>query len=195
MTTELHSRREQAQKDLGLNNSKEQESIDKALEKEQQRQQAKEERRYEIEQSGSYIAVKKISKVMDDYYLDPILGFILPVGIGDALPSLLIIPYIYVSLNKIHSFPLTLAVIYNCLKDILLGMIPFFIGDIIDVFNKGYKQNMKLIVGFVEDDREIIQKVNKKAFGMTIAIIIVCVLIYFCVKWIIALGAWFLSLF
>lgn len=195
MTTELHNRRQQAQDDLGLNNSKEQERINNALEKEQLRKQAKEKRRYEIEQSGSYMAVKKISKVMDDWYLDSILGFILPVGLGDTIPSLLVIPYIYISLAKVHSVPLTLAVIFNILKDMLLGMIPFFIGDIIDVFNKGYKQNMKLIIGFVEDDREVIKKVNEKAFAMALGIVIVCVLIYFCIKMLIGLGNWIFGLF
>jgi len=172
VTTELHSRREQAQEDLGLNNSKEQESIDKALEKEQQRQQAKEERRYEIEQSGSYMAVKKISKVMDDWYLDGVIGLV-PV-IGDILPMILAIPFIHISLTKVRSIPLTLAIIYNFLKDTLLGLVPI-LGDIIDFFYKSYVKNMKLIVGYVEDDREVIRIVRRKAFIMSLIIIILCI--------------------
>lgn len=195
MTTELHSRRQQAQEDLGLINEKEQAKINNALQEEEQRRLNKEQRKIEIQQSFSYKTIQGISRIMDDYYIDPIIGFIFPAGIGDALPALLIIPYVYISLFIIHSIPLTLAVIYNTIKDILLGMIPFFIGDIIDIFNKGYKQNRKLIIGFVEDDREIINDVNRKAVGMAIGIIIVCVLIYFCIKWIIELGSWFLGLF
>ena len=114
---------------------------------------------------------------MDDYFLDPILGFFVPV-IGDILPSLLVAPYIYVSLLKIRSIPLTLAIIYNMLLDWLIGMIPMYIGDVIDVFNKAYKKNWKLIVGFVEDDEETIQEVNKKAIFMGIMIFILSLLIY-----------------
>lgn len=91
--------------------------------------------------------------------------------------------------------PLTLAVICNVLKDALLGAIPFFIGDIIDIFNRSYVANLKLITGYVNDDKEVIQEVNKKAAWSAIFIVILCVLIYFIVKWVMELGSWFVSLF
>ena len=61
-----------------------------------------------------------------------------PGGVGDVLTSALALPFIYFALVQVRSIPLTLAVICNVLKDALLGSIPFFIGDIIDVFNRSY---------------------------------------------------------
>lgn len=126
---------------------------------------------------------------MDDYYLDPLLG-LLPVGIGDMISSIVVIPFIYTSLVRLKSIPLTLAVLFNSLKDILLGMLPFFIGDVIDVFYKSHKRNLDLVTGFVNNDRQIIQEVNRKAIWAAVAIAITCVLIYYVGKLIMELGDW-----
>jgi len=40
---------------------------------------------------------------------------------------------------------------------------------------------MRLIIGYVEDDKEIIAEVNKKAIWMAILIIVICLLIYWAV--------------
>ncbi len=127
----------------------------------------------------SFNFVKRVSKIMDDYYVDPIVG-LFPV-VGDALPALLSIPAIYLSMFEIRSIPLTLAVVYNILLDVLIGMIPF-LGNIFDIFNKAHRQNLKLIVGFVEDDREMIHSVNKKAIWMAVFICVLIYLIYLLVQ-------------
>ncbi len=114
---------------------------------------------------------------MDKYCLDPILGFFSP-GLGDTLTSVLVLPFIYVSMFHIRSLPLTLAIIFNILRDVALGLIPFWIGDFIDVFI----QNSRLIVGFVEDDKKIIEEVNRKALWTGILIVIFCLIIYWLVK-------------
>ena len=72
----------------------------------------------------SYRIMVKTSKYMDKYFLDPILGFILPAGIGDTISSVFAFPFIYYSLCVVKSVPLTLAVIFNILKDVLIGVIP-----------------------------------------------------------------------
>ena len=64
----------------------------------------------------------------------------------------------------------------------LTRLIPFYIGDIIDVFNRSYKKNYRLIVGYVEDDQEIISEVNSKAIRTAVLIAIMCVIIYYLVK-------------
>lgn len=89
---------------------------------------------------------------------------------------------------------LTLAVIANSLKDTLLGCIPFGIGDLIDFFYKSNVKNLKLITGYVNDDKEIIHKVDKMAFWLVVFIIILCVLIYFMVKFAIWFVQWLISL-
>lgn len=169
--------------------SKELRDVSNAISKEQKRKEDKERKRRELERSSSYQAVKNISIVMDKYLLDPLLGFIVPVG-GDILTNVFTLPAIYVAAFKVKSLPLTLAVIYNGLMDMLLGNIPYFIGAVIDVFNRSHHKNFKLIKGFVEDDREVISEVNRKAFGMGVGIVVLSVLIYFAIKWTWALISW-----
>lgn len=118
-------------------------------------------RREEIKSSYSFKLMKYISIVMDKYYIDPIIGLALP-GIGDAITSSLALPSIQVSLFKIKSIPLTLAVIFNILKDIFTGFFPI-IGDVYDFIFRANLKNYTLIVGFVEGDEQIIKEVNRKA--------------------------------
>lgn len=181
-----NNRRRQAQQDLGLDHSKEQKQMERAMQKEEERKRKKEQRRKEIEQSSSYKATKNIAKVMDNFLLDPILGLI--PGIGDTLPTVFVIPFIYVAACKVRSLPLTLAIIYNALRDMAIGLIPFWIGNILDFFNRSYKANFKLIVGFVEDDKDVIHEVNRKAAWTGFLIIVFCVIIYYLVKFVVYIG-------
>lgn len=144
----------------------------------------------EIKSSKSYQLAERITRLMDKYYLDAVLGFLLE-GFGDLFTQLLTLPYIYVSAVKIRSVPLTLAVIYNALCDIAMGLIPFYIGDVIDVFNKSFVRNFKLIVGFVEGDKKVISEINRKAVRMAVLIVMLCVIIYFLVLLTIKVMTWF----
>lgn len=189
-----NSRRQQAQADMGMNYEREDQQRETALAKEQERQAEKEAKREALMTTTSYRIMDTTAKYMDKYFLDPIIGLI-PGGIGDVLSSFLALPFIYFALVQVKSIPLTLAVICNVLKDALLGSIPFFIGDIIDVFNRSYVANLRLITGYVNDDKAVIHEVNRKATWSAIFIVILCVLIYFIVKWAIELGNWIVSLF
>lgn len=176
------SRRQQAQNDLGLNFEREDYKRETALAKEQERITKREAKRQKMMSRPSYQILVKTAKYMDKYYLDPIIGFILPGGIGDTISSVAALPFIYYSLCIVKSIPLTLAVIYNILIDILIGTIPYFIGDILDVFKRSYIDNLRLITGYIEDDKEIINKVRKKAFVTVMFIAIICFLIYLVIK-------------
>ena len=193
------SRRQQAQADLGMNFAKEDQKREAALAKEKERADKKEAKRQEMMNMPSYRIMVKTSKYMDKYFLDPILGFILPAGIGDTISSVFAFPFIYYSLCVVKSVPLTLAVIFNILKDVLIGAIPFYIGDLLDVFKRSYVENLRLITGYIEDDKEIINKVNKKAFWTAVFIVVICWLIYVVISWAIHLGTmawdWIVSLF
>lgn len=182
------NRRRQAQQELGLVDEKEQAQDARAMQAEQERIRRKEERRMDIELSTSYQMTQTIARWMDKYFLDPLIGLI--PGLGDALSSLLVFPFIYVAAIKVRSLPLTLAVIFNVLRDMAIGMIPFWVGNILDFFNRAYLQNCRLIVGFVEDDREIIREVNRKAFWMGVGIVVCCFLIYWLISIAIAATAW-----
>lgn len=192
------SRRQQAQSDLGMNFEREDLKRNAALAKEQERVEKKQAKREQMMNRSSYRMMVKTAKYMDKYYLDPLIGLI-PGGVGDTISSLLAFPFIYYSLCVVKSIPLTLAVIYNILMDVLIGAIPFYIGDILDVFKHSYVDNLKLITGYIEDDKEIINKVNKKAFWTAVFIVVLCWLIYVVISWAISLGTrvwdWIVSLF
>ncbi len=191
MNTES-TRRQAAQADLGIKTQKMQKAMDSAIQKEEKRIEAKLRKKTEIEESMSYKATKSVAVLMDKYFLDPILGFFPTVG--DAFTSAFVMPAIYVSALKIKSLPLTLAVIYNVLKDMAIGMIPF-LGNIIDFFYRAHRKNWTLIVGFVEDDKEIIKEVNRNATKTGILIVIFCGLIYGLIVLVKNLATWMLTLF
>ena len=183
------SRRQQAQADLGMDFAKEDQKRKAALAKEQARADKKAAKREKMMNMPSYRLMVGTAKYMDKYFLDPILGFILP-GIGDVLSSVFAFPFIYYSLCVVKSIPLTLAVIYNILMDVLIGVIPFYIGNVLDVFKRSYVENLKLITGYIEDDKEIINKVNEKAFWTAVVIAVLCWLIYLIISWAISLSTW-----
>nr|MBP7857400.1 DUF4112 domain-containing protein [Prevotella sp.] len=80
-------------------------------------------------------------------------------------------PFVWFSLTVVRSVPLSLAIVYNVLKDVALGLIPFFVGDLLDVFSKPYARNMRLIEGFIEGDEQITKEVNRKAWTFAAAIV------------------------
>ncbi|MBO7553867.1 MAG: DUF4112 domain-containing protein [Bacteroidaceae bacterium] len=132
--------------------------------------------RLRMEGKRSYRLIKGIARWMDRYFLDPILGFI---PAGDLISAGLILPYLYVAIFQVRSLPLTLALLCNVLLDVAMGLIPFWIGDVLDFFHRSYTKNYELIVGFVEGDEAMIKRVNKRAIWMALLLILLCVLIYF----------------
>ena len=132
--------------------------------------------RLRMEGKRSYRLIKGIARWMDRYFLDPILGFI---PAGDLISAGLTLPYLYVAIFQVRSLPLTLALLCNVLLDVAMGLIPFWIGDVLDFFHRSYTKNYELIVGFVEGDEAMIKRVNKRAIWMALLLILLCVLIYF----------------
>ena len=129
-----------------------------------------------IRNSVSYKLVHAIALWMDRRLLDPMIGLVLP-GFGDALTSVLAVPYLYLSIVKLKSIPLTLAIVCNILLDVLIGIIPY-IGVVGDVFKRAFTRNAAMIKGYVEGDRAIMQEIDRKAVGMAFLIVILCGLIY-----------------
>lgn len=129
-----------------------------------------------IRNSASYKLVHAIALWMDQRLLDPLIGLVLP-GFGDALTSVFAVPYLYLSIVKLKSIPLTLAIVCNILLDVLIGIIPY-IGVVGDVFKRAFTRNAALIKGYVEGDKAIMQEIDRKAVGMAFLIVILCGLIY-----------------
>lgn len=116
-----------------------------------------------------------LTRYMDQYFLDALIGLI--PGWGDAIALLSVIPFVYFSLCIVKSVPLTLAVVNNALRDVLLGMIPFFVGNVIDIFHRANKKNLALIQGFVDGDEAVIKQVNRQAAQSVIVLVILLLLI------------------
>lgn len=181
-------RRLDAQASEGINTEQEERKRNEALEKEMERRRLKEEKRQELMSMTSYVVMQKTAKYMDRFFIDPIVGFFFP-AVGDFLSSLLALPFIYYSLFVIKSVPLTLAVISNVLKDMLVGIVPL-LGDVLDAIYRSYSKNLRLITGYINDDKQIIHQVNKKAVKAAIFIVVLCILIYWITSLVAGAIAW-----
>ena len=148
----------------------------------------KDKRIKDLKKSKAFWLISMITKWADKYFLDALLGFI--PSVGDLVSSVFGLPFIYVSLVKVKSIPLTLAIIYNYLVDILLGSIPFFIGDAIDFFSKAHVKNLNLITRYVEGDKKTIRQVRSKALLTGILILVLCIIIYFVFRLLIGVTEW-----
>ena len=149
-------------------------------------------RRKRLMDNRLYQTMEGLTRYMDRYYLDALVG-IIP-GWGDAIALLCVVPFVYFSSRVIKSVPLTLAVLNNALRDVLLGMIPFFVGDIIDVFHRANTRNMEMIQGFVDGDENIIKQVNQRALQSAIILVVLLLLIALMAWLLISFGSYLFSL-
>ena len=185
-------RREQVRRQLQLTDPEEQASMDRARAAEAARHARKEERRQELLRDRDYRIILWADRYMDRYGIDALIGLI-PYA-GDVVGFLFVIPGLRLSTRKIKSLPLTLAILYNFLIDACVGLVPF-IGPVLDFFFRANSRTAKLVRGFVEDDRETIREVNRRAGYFVVAIIVLIILVallaylflLFC-RWLIELG-------
>lgn len=149
-------------------------------------------RRRMLMANRTYRTMGFLTRYMDRYYLDALIG-IIP-GWGDAIALLCVVPFVYFSLCVLRSIPLTLAVLNNALRDMLMGMIPFFVGDVIDFFHRANIQNMQMIQGFVDGDEFVIRQVNRRAWQSAIVLIVLILLIVLMIWTLITFGSYLYSL-
>ena len=163
------SRHKDAARDIGVTDEKaikEQEKIRLAHEKEELSRLKKEQKREELMKSGLFRTIYKIKHLFDDWHLDAIIGLIPTLGdIGSTIVSF---PFILFCVFKVKSIALTLAVLNNYMIDMIIGLIPFWIGNIADFFYKAHRRNLDLIMGYIDDNEYVIEEVNRKAAGSAI---------------------------
>jgi hypothetical protein len=82
--------------------------------------------------------VRTLARVLDRYFVDPLLGLLIPVG-GDVLGSLLGIYTVMIAARRRVSPVIIARMLMNLAADAVLGFIPF-LGDIFDV---GFKANLR----------------------------------------------------
>ena len=95
--------------------------------------------------------VRTLARVMDDYYLDPILGFVLP-GIGDVIGSLIGVYIVIVAVRRGLSPVLIARMLINLALDAAIGALPI-LGDLADVAFKANDLNVALLVDAPRDRR------------------------------------------
>ena len=149
-------------------------------------------RRKRLMDNRAYQTMQGLTRYMDRYYLDALIG-VIP-GWGDAIALLSALPFVYFSARVIKSVPLTLAVVNNALRDVLMGMIPFFVGDIIDIFHRSNIQNMQMVQGFVDGDEAIIRKVNQRALQSAVVLALLLLLIALMIWALVSFGSYLYSL-
>lgn len=172
---------------------KKQERIKTAHEKEELQRSKKEQKRKELMENSLFNLMYKIKHLFDDWYLDAIIGFI-PTA-GDIVTALLSFPFIIFCVFKIKSVALTLAVLNNYMLDMIIGMIPFWIRNISDFFYKAHRKNLDLIMGYIDDDKNIIEKINRKAVISAIVLLVLIFTLVMMIKFVAYISEWFLGLF
>lgn len=87
--------------------------------------------------------VRSLARVLDRFFVDPILGLIIPGG-GDVLGSLLGIYTVVIAARRKVS-PIVIArMLMNLAGDALLGFIPL-VGDLFDFGFKANQRNVELL--------------------------------------------------
>ena len=119
-----------------------------------------------------YQTMNDITRYMDRYYLDAVIG-VIP-GWGDIITIFCAVPFIYFSTRVIKSIPLTLA--------------------IINVFHRANTKNMAMIQGFVDGNETVIKEVNRKALQSAVVLIILLILIALMIWALVSFGSYLYSL-
>ena len=73
-------------------------------------------------------------------------------------------------------------------------MIPFFVGDVIDIFHRANTKNVAMIQGFVDGDETVIKQVNQRAWQSAIFLIVLLLLIAMMIWAFISFGSYHYSL-
>ena len=73
-------------------------------------------------------------------------------------------------------------------------MIPFFVGDVIDIFHRANTKNVAMIQGFVDGDETVIKQVNQRAWQSAIFLIVLLLLIAMMIWAFISFGSYLYSL-
>lgn len=142
----------------------------------------------ELKRHRVFRAMETIARYMDRYCIDGLIGLI--PGSGDIVSALCVVPFAWFSLFVVRSVPLTLAVTNNALRDVLIGMVPFFVGDVLDFFYRSNTRNLRMIVSFVNGDEKVVSEVNRKAVQTAVGIAVLTALIVLMVVLIVRIGGW-----
>ena len=87
--------------------------------------------------------VRTLARVLDRFYLDPVLGLVIPGG-GDVIGALLGMYTVTIAVRRKVSPVVIARMLMNLAGDALLGFIPL-VGDLIDFGFKANERNLALL--------------------------------------------------
>ena len=86
----------------------------------------------------------KMADWLDDRYLDPALGLLLP-GAGDLLTTLVGLYPVVIALRRRMPAAVVARMLRNLAIDLLVGLVPI-LGDAFDFFFKAHRKNANLLL-------------------------------------------------
>ena len=92
--------------------------------------------------------VRTVARVLDRFYLDPLIGLIIPGG-GDVIGSVLGIYTVMIAARRKVSPVIIARMLMNLAADAILGFIPL-VGDLFDIGFKANQRNLDLLTERVE---------------------------------------------
>ena len=87
--------------------------------------------------------VRTLAKVMDGYFVDPLIGLVLP-GVGDVIGSMIGFYTVFVAYKRRVSPVIIARMVLNLGIDAVLGIIPV-VGDAFDLGFKANQKNVELL--------------------------------------------------
>jgi hypothetical protein len=89
------------------------------------------------------VRVRKLARVLDTYFVDPIVGFLLP-GAGDVASSVIGLYIVGIALKRRFSPVIIARMLLNLAADAALGVVPL-VGDLGDVVMRANTRNLALL--------------------------------------------------
>jgi hypothetical protein len=89
--------------------------------------------------------VRKLTRVLDHYMVDPLLGLVLP-GAGDLIGSVIGLYVVAIALRRRMSPVIIARMLLNLAIDAAIGVVPL-VGDLADLAFKANEKNLELLVG------------------------------------------------
>ena len=92
--------------------------------------------------------VRLLARVLDRYFVDPLIGLVIPGG-GDVLGSMLGIYTVMIAVRRKVSPVIIARMLMNLAVDAVVGFIPL-VGDLFDIGFKANTKNLELLTESVE---------------------------------------------
>jgi len=86
---------------------------------------------------------RRLARVLDDYWIDPLLGTLLP-GVGDVVGALVGLYVVMVAVRRRVSPVIIARMLLNLGADALFGIVPV-LGDVFDFEFKANRRNVELL--------------------------------------------------